>query len=146
VHGAENVSLCRLAHGVLLVIREEDHIFTGVSEVLVKVCGHVLDIINASSQLALLAEVVNSNQQCLSLAGTARVLEAIALRGTMSECHRITGRSSWAATSTSTLGIVVCYGIIGQRVSGERRAQRNGVVSEPGGRPCWYICWPLGGC
>lgn len=107
VHGAENVRLGRLAHGVLLVICEENHVLTGISEVLVEVCRHVLDIVDTSSQLTLLAEVVNSNQQCLSLSGTARILEVIALRGAVSERYRSCRRGSWATTATTLL--VVCY-------------------------------------
>lgn len=37
VHSTKNVSLRRLAHRVLLVIGQENHVFTGVSEVLVQV-------------------------------------------------------------------------------------------------------------
>lgn len=108
VHGTKNVCLCRLAHRVLLIIREKNHIFTGISKVLVEVCRHVLNIIDTSSQLALLTEIVNSNQQCLSLSRTTRVLEVVTLRGAMTERDRSRGRSRWA--TTATLGrVVVCY-------------------------------------
>lgn len=37
VHGAQNIRLGRLAHGVLLIIGEEDHVFAGIAEILVQV-------------------------------------------------------------------------------------------------------------
>lgn len=85
MHSAQNIRLGRLAHGVLLIIGKEDHVFTGIAEVLVQVCGHVLDIVDTSTQLALLAEIVDSNQERLALTSTARVLEAISLRGTVTK-------------------------------------------------------------
>lgn len=110
VHGAEDIGLGRLAHGVLLVIREEDHIFAGISEVLIEICRHVLNIVNASSQLTLLAEIVDSNQQCLSLTSTARVLEVVTLWSAVSERDWSSRRSRRTATAAAaTLWVVVCY-------------------------------------
>lgn len=37
VHRTENICLGRLAHGVLLVICQLDHVFAGIAEVLVQV-------------------------------------------------------------------------------------------------------------
>ncbi len=70
VHGAEDVGFGGLGHGVLLVVGQDYHVFASIAEVLVKVGGHVLDVIDAASQLAPLAEVVDADQQCLPLAGT----------------------------------------------------------------------------
>jgi hypothetical protein len=71
VHSSKNVDLCRLAHGVLLVIGQKYHILTGIAKVLVQICRHVLDVVDASAKLALLAKVVDSNQQRLSFARAA---------------------------------------------------------------------------
>ena len=49
VHGAEEVGFGGLGHGVLLVVGQDDHIFAGIAEVLVEVCGHVLDVVDAAS-------------------------------------------------------------------------------------------------
>lgn len=88
VHGPKDIRFRRLAHGVLLVVGQNDHVFPGVAEVLVQVRGHVLHIVYATAKLPLLTEVINSDQESLPLAGTIRVLEAISLRGTMTECDR----------------------------------------------------------
>jgi hypothetical protein len=85
VHSAQNIRLGRLAHGVLLVIGEEDHIFASIAKVLVQVCGHVLHIVDTPAKLTLLTEVVDANQQRLALTSAARILEAISLRGTVTE-------------------------------------------------------------
>lgn len=78
MHRPQNVGFCRLTHGILLVVSQNDHVFTLVPEVSVQVARHVLDIVYASSQLASLTEVVNSDQQCFSSACAIRVLEGIA--------------------------------------------------------------------
>lgn len=62
VHGAEDIRLGRLAHGVLLVIGQDHHILAGVAEVLVQVGGHVLDVVDTSAQLTFLTEIVDSDQ------------------------------------------------------------------------------------
>ena len=49
VHGAQDVGLGGLGHGVLLVVGQDDHVFASVAEVLVEVGGHVLDVVNAAS-------------------------------------------------------------------------------------------------
>lgn len=92
MHSPENVRLGRLAHGVLLVIGQEDHVLASVTKVLVQVCRHILDVVDTSTQLTLLAEIVDSNEQRLSLACATRVLEVIALRGTVAEGDWVTGR------------------------------------------------------
>lgn len=103
VHGSKNVGFGRLTHGVLLVISQQNHILTGIPKVLVQVIRHVFDIVYATPQLALLAEVVDSNHQRLSLARAARILETVALRCAMTEGDGVAGRGSRTATLTVTL-------------------------------------------
>ena len=71
VHGPKNVGLSRLAHGILLIISQKNHVLTGITKVLVQIGGHVLDIVDTSAQLALLTKVIDSNQKRLSLARAA---------------------------------------------------------------------------
>ena len=80
MHCSKNVGLVRLTHGILLIISQDDHIFSRISKVLVQVRGHVLDIVDASSELSSLVEVINANQKCLSLASTRGILIIIARR------------------------------------------------------------------
>jgi hypothetical protein len=68
VHSPKNVGLRRLAHGVLLVISQKNHILTGIAKVLVQIGRHVFDVVDTSAQLALLTKVVDSNQKRLSFA------------------------------------------------------------------------------
>ena len=102
VHGAQNIRLSRLTHGVLLIIGEEDHVLAGIAEILVQVCRHVLDIVDTSAKLTLLTKVVDSDQQRLALTSAARVLEAIPLRGAVAERHWSSGRR-WRATRLRTI-------------------------------------------
>lgn len=104
VHSAQDIRLGRLAHGVLLIIGEEHHVFAGIAKILVQVCGHVLHIIDTSTKLTLLAEVVDSDQQRLALTSAARVLEAISLRGTVTERDWGSGRRR--RTTTGLVAIV----------------------------------------
>lgn len=85
MHRTKNIRLGRLAHGVLLIIRQNNHVLARIPEVLVQVCGHVLHVIDATAKLTLLVEIIDSNQQSLSLTSTSRVLEVVSLRRTVSE-------------------------------------------------------------
>ena len=49
VHGTQYVLFRRLAHGILLVIRKDDHILPRVAKVAVQVCRHILDVIDTTS-------------------------------------------------------------------------------------------------
>lgn len=62
MHGPQNVPFFRKRHFVLLVVRQDHHIFPGVAEVLVQIGRHVLDVVDASSQLAFLAKVVDPDK------------------------------------------------------------------------------------
>lgn len=97
VHSPKNVCLGRLAHRVLLVIGQEDHVLASVAEVLVQVGRHVLHIVDTSAQLTFLSEVIDTNQQGLSLTRTAGVLEAVALGSAVTEGDGIAGRGGWTA-------------------------------------------------
>ncbi len=49
VHCSKDVLFRRLAHGVLLVVCQDDHVFARVAEIAIEVCRHVLDIVYAPS-------------------------------------------------------------------------------------------------
>jgi hypothetical protein len=67
-----------LAHGVLLVVGQDHHVLALVAEVLVQVAAHVLDVVDAAAQLALLAKVVDADEQGFPAAGAVGVLEGVA--------------------------------------------------------------------
>lgn len=78
VHCTEDVLLCGLAHGVLLIVGQNDHVFSLVAKLLHQVGRHVSDIVDAASQLATLTKVVDTNQQRFSAASAVGVSESIA--------------------------------------------------------------------
>ena len=88
MHSPQYVLLGGLAHGILLVIGEKDHIFALVVEILDEVGRHVPDIIDTASKLAALAEVVDADKQGFPSTGTGAVLEGVILRGAMAEILR----------------------------------------------------------
>jgi hypothetical protein len=90
VHSTEDVLLGRLAHGVLLVICEDHHILSPVPKVLDEVRSHVADVVDASSQLPALAEVVDTDEKAFPAARAVGVSECIALRGSLA---KVLGRS-----------------------------------------------------
>lgn len=49
VHRSEEILLRRLAHGILLVVGQDDHVFSLVTEVFDEVARHVPDIVDAAS-------------------------------------------------------------------------------------------------
>ena len=80
MHSTDNVLLGRLAHRVLLVVRQDDHVLSCITEILVQVRAHVLHVIDAPSQLPALVEVVYSDEERLASSSTITVLETVALR------------------------------------------------------------------
>lgn len=71
--------------GILLVVGQDDHVLALVAVALDQEGGDVLDVVDAAAQLALLAEVVDADQQRLALPRAVRVLEGVALRGPVAE-------------------------------------------------------------
>lgn len=49
MHGAKDVLLAGLAHGILLVVGKNHHVLTLVAKVLGKIGSHVADVVDASS-------------------------------------------------------------------------------------------------
>ena len=85
MHCAKDILLCRLAHRVLLIVRQNHHVFSRVAEVAVQVGGHVFDIIDAAAQLAFLVEVIDADEEGFAATGTGGVLEAVGGRSAGAE-------------------------------------------------------------
>lgn len=100
MHGTEDVLLRGLAHGVLLVVGENDHIFPLVAKLLHQVGRHVSDVVDAPSQLASLAKVVDANEQRFSSASAVGVSKRVALRCAVAEALRPVRRGRGAAVGT----------------------------------------------
>jgi hypothetical protein len=94
VHGAQDV---------LLVVGQSDHILALVTKGLHQVVGHVLNIVDATSELALLAKVVDADQESLALAGTVGVLERVAVGCAMAEVLHALWRRRWGALTEVVL-------------------------------------------
>lgn len=105
VHGAQDVLFGRLAHWVLLVVGQGDHVFALVAKSLHQVVGHVLNIIDATSELALLAKVIDTDQERLALAGTVGVLERVSIGSAVAEGLHACGRR-WRGTLTNVVLLV----------------------------------------
>lgn len=98
MHGTEDVCLGRLAHRILLVISKNDHVLSSVAKALVQISRQVPSIVDTTTQLAFLIEIIDANQQCLSFSRAARVLEVVALGSTVTERDRFRRRGSGGAT------------------------------------------------
>jgi hypothetical protein len=85
MHGPQDVLLGGLAHGVLLVVGKDNHVLALVTKMLDQIRRHVPDIIDASSQLAALAKVVDADEQSFSPAGTHAILKGVVLRGSVAK-------------------------------------------------------------
>jgi hypothetical protein len=101
VHGTEDVLLRGLTHGVLLVIREDYHVFPPIPEVLNQVGSHVANVIDTAAQLTALAKVVNADQQAFPAPSAVRVAVCVALRCSLAEVLR-PSRGRWR---TSTIAV-----------------------------------------
>jgi hypothetical protein len=55
---------------VWLVVGQDDHVFPSVSIPLDQETRDIVDIVDATAQLTILAEVVDTNQERLALTGT----------------------------------------------------------------------------
>lgn len=66
LHSTKDVLLCRLQEGVRGVICKNDHILALIAIVLDEEGGDVDGVVDAAAQLAILAEVVDANQQGLA--------------------------------------------------------------------------------
>ena len=99
VHCSKNVCLGGLAHRVLLVIGKQNHILAGVSEVLVEVGRHVLDVVDAPAQLSSLLKIVDTDQKCFASTGAGRVLKSVAVGRSMAESLFLLWRRRWSSVS-----------------------------------------------
>jgi hypothetical protein len=62
VHRSEYVRFGGLAHGAVLVVGQGHHILSFVSKVAVQIRAHVLDIVDAATELASLSKIVDTDQ------------------------------------------------------------------------------------
>ena len=85
VHCSEYILLRRLAHRILLIVCQDDHVFSLVAEMTVQICRHVLDVVDTSSQLASLPEVVDAYEKCFSSTCAVGILESVARGSAMSK-------------------------------------------------------------
>lgn len=88
MHGTEDVLFRGLTQWVLLVIREDHHVLSPISEMLNQVGRHIAHIIDTPSQLTTLTEVVDADQETFPPTRTVGVAESIALGGSLSEMLR----------------------------------------------------------
>jgi len=68
-----------LAHWILLVVGEDDHVLTLIAKVLAQIRRHIPNIVDASSQLTALAKVVDAYQERFPPAGALGILEGVPL-------------------------------------------------------------------
>lgn len=132
-HGSNDVLLGWVHDGVWLVIRQEDHVLPLVAIPLNKKVGQVVHVVYAAPEFALLAEVVDANEESLALTGTVRVLEGVSFRGTMTE---LLGRRGWRRSGPGAMSgvpglverIAICVEA-GRRGMSRRRRLAVGLAS-----------------
>lgn len=78
VHRSEDVGLCRLAHRVLLIVRQDHHILSLVPKMPVQVGGHILHVVDTAAKLSSLREIIDAYEKGFPTPGTVRVLECVA--------------------------------------------------------------------
>ena len=85
MHGSQNILLRGLAHWILLIVGENHHVFSLVAKVIVQIGGHIFDIVDASSQLPSLPEIVDPDEQGFTATCASRVLKVVSLGSAGSE-------------------------------------------------------------
>lgn len=144
MHSPQDVLLGRLAHGVLLVVGEQDHVLPLVSKVLNQVRGHVAHVIDAASQLAALAEVVDANEQGLPAPIALRVLESIVGGGAGAKV--LWGGWGWARSMAVIRVRVRCVCVASILLEGGPMSQRagSGVLLDGEEMLTWTAVLALG--
>lgn len=130
VHGTKNVLLCGLTHGILLIVGQDDHVFSFITKMFHQISSHVSDIVDTSAQLATLAEVVYTNKQSFSAAGTVGVSKCIVVRRAVAEALRASWRN--LGTVGATLVIAVRRRTWGRHAffTTSARGSRSGVIAH----------------
>lgn len=105
MHRAQNICFGRLAHGILLVIGQNNHVFPRIAEVSIKVRRHVLDVVDTASELSPLTEVVDTNQKSFAPTRAVGVLKAVTLRSAMAKGLHGLGRWRWGVVVSLDVGI-----------------------------------------
>lgn len=105
-HSADDVVPCRLHDGVGLVVGQDDHVLSLVAVPLDEEGRDVVDIVDAAAQLAILAKVVDADEQSLATAGTVGVLESIAFGGTVAELLGNRRRGRTGASVRRVVGLL----------------------------------------
>ena len=132
-HGPNDVPFGGLHDGVVLVVCQDDHVLPLVAIALDEEARDVVDVVDTSSQLTVLAEVVDTDEEGLALAGTVGVLEGVPVRGAVTE---LLGAVWWGVARSGAMG--------GGRGRAERVAVRVKTRRRRIGRGRWLVGGPLG--
>lgn len=122
VHGSQDILLGGLAHGVLLVVGEDDHVLSLVTELFHQVGRHVAHVIDAAVELTALAKVVYAHEQGFSPTVTLRVLKVVALWCAVAKGLGMGRRRARSIVASVVVRIRICGGEIWaerERVSGQ---------------------------
>lgn len=84
-HGLDNIGTRRLHDWVGLVISQNDHILALIPVSLNQECRNVVNIIDATAQLAVLTEIVDSYEESLASTCTVGVLESVSIGSSMAK-------------------------------------------------------------
>lgn len=105
VHRSEHVLLCRLTHWVLLVVCQDDHVIPLIVELGMKICGHVLDVVDATPELTFLTKIVDTNQERLSSTCAVGILKGVAAWSSVTEVLDL--RRWWRRRAVVSLDVSV---------------------------------------
>lgn len=93
LHRAHDIRLRRHAHGIFLVVRQNNHVLPPIAEFLVQEVRHVRDIIDAAAQGVRLSEIVDADEQRFPTTRAGGVLEAVIRRGAAAKVLRLLRRT-----------------------------------------------------
>lgn len=140
MHGGQDILFGGLTLGVLLVVHQSNHIARVVAESLLQEPRHVLDIVDATSQLPPLTDVVYTDKQCFAFPRAVTVRKRI-IETRNAEAVLAGGRRVGGAGNVVLVGILV-GGHCGTRESEAmtRPSRAEGIILG-----CWlglgYDCW-----
>lgn len=129
VHSVLHILLGGNLARILLVVRQDHHVLPLIAVTFVQEPRHIVHIVDAAAQLALLTKVVNADEQGLATTTAVGVLEGVALRRAVTKLLRaLRRRRSRALAAVAATATAAAHGIAVGVVAGRRRSVRGRVL------------------
>lgn len=105
MHGSDDIRPCWLTYGVGFIICQDHHVLLLVTVLVLEESLHPIDVVDASSQLVWLTDIIDSNEQRFSGTRAIRILELIVRGSTMAELLRDLWRRLWIVPDRRSPGV-----------------------------------------